>query len=78
MTFFSLTTNKYGGRPLHQTQYYLMYMFIIQVNMSDNFGRIMLDNLRNRGCQLAGVDACLSTQTQMDRCLIIKNFFKQL
>lgn len=41
--------------------------------MSDNFGRIMLDNLRNRGCQLAGVDACLSSQTQMDRfdCQII-------
>ncbi|XP_001951404.1 leucine carboxyl methyltransferase 1 [Acyrthosiphon pisum] len=38
-----------------------------QVNMNDNFGRIMLDNLRNRGCQLAGVDACLSPQTQMDR-----------
>lgn len=38
-----------------------------QVNMNDNFGRIMLDNLRNRGCQLAGVDACLSSQTQMDR-----------
>jgi len=35
--------------------------------MNDNFGRIMLDNLRNRGCQLAGVDACLSSQTQMDR-----------
>jgi len=35
--------------------------------MSDNFGRIMLDNLRNRGCELAGVDACLSPQTQMDR-----------
>lgn len=35
--------------------------------MNDNFARIMLDNLRNRGCQLAGVDACMSTQTQMDR-----------
>lgn len=40
---------------------------MIQVNMSDNFGRIMLDNLRSRGCQLAGVDTCLSPQTQMDR-----------
>lgn len=35
--------------------------------MNDNFGRIMLDNLRIRGCQLAGVDACLSSQTQIDR-----------
>jgi [phosphatase 2A protein]-leucine-carboxy methyltransferase len=35
--------------------------------MNDNFGRIMLDNLRSRGCQLAGVDACLSPQTQIDR-----------
>ncbi|XP_050442714.1 leucine carboxyl methyltransferase 1 [Adelges cooleyi] len=38
-----------------------------QMNMGDNFGRIMLDNLRNRGCELAGVDTCLSSQTQMDR-----------
>lgn len=35
--------------------------------MNDNFSRIMLDNLRSRGCQLAGVDACLNPQTQMDR-----------
>lgn len=35
--------------------------------MNDNFARIMLDNLRNRGCQFAGVEACLNTQTQIDR-----------
>lgn len=35
--------------------------------MDDNFGRIMLDNLRCRGCELAGVNACISSQTQMDR-----------
>lgn len=45
--------------------------------MSDNFGHIMLDNLRSRGCQLAGVDACLSSQTQMDRSdnQLIWNFY---
>lgn len=45
--------------------------------MSDNFGRIMLDNLRNRGCQLAGVDACLNSQTQMDRSCNQRLLYKQ-
>lgn len=38
-----------------------------QVNMNDRFGEIMLNNLRSRGCTLAGVEACLSLDTQIDR-----------
>lgn len=38
-----------------------------QVNMNDRFGEVMLQNLRARGCSLAGVDACLSTDTQIAR-----------
>uniref|UniRef100_A0A1B6KZP1 Leucine carboxyl methyltransferase 1 n=1 Tax=Graphocephala atropunctata TaxID=36148 RepID=A0A1B6KZP1_9HEMI len=38
-----------------------------QVNMGDKFGEVMLNNLRARGCPLAGVDACHSLDTQMHR-----------
>lgn len=38
-----------------------------QVNMNDRFGDVMLQNLRARGCSLAGVDACLSIDTQIAR-----------
>lgn len=38
-----------------------------QVNMNDRFGEVMLGNLRSRGCTLAGVDACVSLDTQIDR-----------
>lgn len=37
--------------------------------MNDRFGEVMLNNLRSRGCSLAGVDACLSLDTQMARFL---------
>lgn len=40
-----------------------------QVNMNDRFGEVMLANLRQRGCNLAGVDACLSLSTQVQRFL---------
>lgn len=38
-----------------------------QVNMNDRFGDVMLGNLRARGCSLAGVDSCLSLDTQISR-----------
>lgn len=38
-----------------------------QVNMNDRFGDVMLNHLRSRGCSLAGVEACLSLNTQMAR-----------
>ena len=39
------------------------------VNMKDRFGDIMLNNLRSRGCSLAGVEACISLDTQISRFL---------
>lgn len=38
-----------------------------QVNLNDRFGEVMLSNLRSRGCDLAGLDACQSLDTQVDR-----------
>lgn len=38
-----------------------------QVNLDDRFGEVMLTNLRSRGCDLAGIDACQSLDTQVDR-----------
>lgn len=40
-----------------------------QVNMGDKFGEVMLNNLRARGCPLAGVDACQNLETQRQRFL---------
>lgn len=38
-----------------------------QVNMRDKFGQVMLQNLRCRGCLLAGVEDCESLETQQRR-----------
>lgn len=38
-----------------------------QVNMDDRFGDVMLSNLHSRGCDLAGVEACKTLDTQVDR-----------
>lgn len=38
-----------------------------QVNMQDKFGQVMLSNLRNRGCLLAGVENCESLESQQQR-----------
>jgi len=40
-----------------------------QVNMGDRFGKVMLDNLRGRGCSLPGIDHCMSLETQKQRFL---------
>ncbi|XP_076222108.1 leucine carboxyl methyltransferase 1 [Nomia melanderi] len=41
-----------------------------QVNMKDTFGKVMLSNLRSRGCLLAGVEDCKSLETQQRRFTI--------
>lgn len=46
-----------------------MFINYEQVNMGDKFGTVMLNNLRARGCPLAGVDACHSLETQKRRFL---------
>lgn len=35
--------------------------------MEDRFGKVMIDNLMQRHCMLAGVDACKSLESQMSR-----------
>lgn len=37
----------------------------IQVNMSDRFGQVMIENLQRRQCSLAGVEICQSLDTQV-------------
>lgn len=37
------------------------------INMNDIFGNVMLENLRTRGCTLAGIVACKNLDTQKDR-----------
>ena len=39
------------------------------VNIRDKFGDIMLENMRSRGCSLAGIDHCASIETQTQRFL---------
>jgi len=38
-----------------------------QLNMSDRFGQVMLDNLLTRGCVLAGAGACRDKTSQVER-----------
>ncbi|XP_076997606.1 leucine carboxyl methyltransferase 1 isoform X2 [Tamandua tetradactyla] len=40
-----------------------------QVNMEDRFGQIMIENLRRRQCDLAGVETCKSLESQKERLL---------
>ncbi|KAM4631845.1 leucine carboxyl methyltransferase 1 [Discoglossus pictus] len=46
-----------------------MFINYEQVNMADRFGQIMVENLQRRQCNLAGVDACKSLQSQKERLL---------
>lgn len=38
----------------------------IQVNMSDRFGQVMIENLQRRQCSLAGAELCQSLETQVN------------
>uniref|UniRef100_H2Z4V0 Leucine carboxyl methyltransferase 1 n=1 Tax=Ciona savignyi TaxID=51511 RepID=H2Z4V0_CIOSA len=40
-----------------------------QINMDDSFAKVMINNLKLRNCWLAGAQACLSKQVQMNRFL---------
>ncbi|XP_073415382.1 leucine carboxyl methyltransferase 1 [Dendrobates tinctorius] len=46
-----------------------MFINYEQVNMADRFGQIMVENLQRRQCNLAGVEACRSLQSQIERLL---------
>ena len=41
--------------------------WLLQVNMGDRFGQVMIDNLRSRHCLLHGVQYCASVETQKQR-----------
>lgn len=45
----------------------ILIVVYTQVNMNDRFGDVMLSNLRSRGCSLAGVEACITLDTQVLR-----------
>ena len=38
-----------------------------QVNMGDKFGKVMIENLKKRGCNLAGVSVCADLESQQKR-----------
>lgn len=40
--------------------------------MGDRFGKVMIDNLLSRGCALAGVDHCMSVDTQKARLRLVR------
>lgn len=40
---------------------------VFQVNMADRFGQVMVENLKMRGCALAGIEHCQSLETQKQR-----------
>uniref|UniRef100_A0A7N9ATP5 Leucine carboxyl methyltransferase 1 n=1 Tax=Mastacembelus armatus TaxID=205130 RepID=A0A7N9ATP5_9TELE len=46
-----------------------MFVNYEQVNMSDRFGQVMIENLQRRQCTLAGVEACQSLDSQKERFL---------
>ncbi|KAK7833265.1 hypothetical protein U0070_017264 [Myodes glareolus] len=47
-----------------------MFINYEQVNMDDRFGQVMIENLRRRQCDLAGVETCKSLESQKERLLL--------
>ncbi|XP_069785067.1 leucine carboxyl methyltransferase 1 isoform X2 [Narcine bancroftii] len=47
-----------------------MFINYEQVNMTDRFGQVMIENLQRRQCSLAGVDVCQTLETQKERFLL--------
>uniref|UniRef100_A0A1A8S243 Leucine carboxyl methyltransferase 1 n=2 Tax=Nothobranchius rachovii TaxID=451742 RepID=A0A1A8S243_9TELE len=52
-----------------ETFHTAMFINYEQVNMSDRFGQVMIENLQRRQCTLAGVEICQSLDSQKDRFL---------
>jgi len=50
-----------------------MIGLIVQVNMNDRFGKVMIANLETRGCGLKGVQHCQSLDSQKARYNLIYN-----
>ncbi|XP_072312620.1 leucine carboxyl methyltransferase 1 [Eucyclogobius newberryi] len=52
-----------------ETFHTAMFINYEQVNMSDRFGQVMIENLQHRHCTLAGVEVCQSLDSQKERFL---------
>ncbi|MEQ2222822.1 Leucine carboxyl methyltransferase 1 [Ilyodon furcidens] len=52
-----------------ETFHTAMFINYEQVNMSDRFGQVMIENLQRRQCTLAGVEVCQSLDSQKERFL---------
>ncbi|CAL8309718.1 unnamed protein product [Boreogadus saida] len=52
-----------------ETFHTAMFINYEQANMVDRFGQVMIENLRRRQCNLAGVEACRSLDSQKERFL---------
>ncbi|XP_034050221.1 leucine carboxyl methyltransferase 1 [Thalassophryne amazonica] len=52
-----------------ETFHTAMFINYEQVNMTDRFGQVMIDNLQQRQCNLSGVEACQSLDSQKERFL---------
>ncbi|XP_043567665.1 leucine carboxyl methyltransferase 1 isoform X2 [Chiloscyllium plagiosum] len=57
---------KWASTTFHTT----MFVNYEQVNMTDRFGQVMIENLQRRQCNLAGVDICQTLDTQKNRFLL--------
>uniref|UniRef100_A0A672H5H9 Leucine carboxyl methyltransferase 1 n=1 Tax=Salarias fasciatus TaxID=181472 RepID=A0A672H5H9_SALFA len=65
-------TPSHSSNLLHwaaETFHTAMFINYEQVNMSDRFGQVMIENLQRRHCTLAGVEACQSLESQRERFL---------
>ena len=45
----------------------IAYVNYEMINPDDQFGRMMVENLENRGCQLLGIHDCKTTEAQKAR-----------
>ncbi|MFT7812171.1 leucine carboxyl methyltransferase 1 [Arapaima gigas] len=52
-----------------ETFHTAMFVNYEQVNMTDRFGQVMIENLQRRQCNLAGVEVCSSLESQKERFL---------
>ncbi|KAK5622967.1 Leucine carboxyl methyltransferase 1 [Crenichthys baileyi] len=52
-----------------ETFHTAMFINYEQVNMSDRFGQVMIENLQRRQCTLGGVELCQSLDSQKERFL---------
>ncbi|KAG7491823.1 hypothetical protein MATL_G00008340 [Megalops atlanticus] len=66
-------TPEQSSKLLHwvaDTFHTAMFINYEQVNMEDRFGQVMIENLQRRQCNLAGVEACRSLDSQKERYLL--------